>query len=174
MWGWDLSQKLFQRVQPFLTPKDITISRGCDGQQTVGQPGIEQAPCGTFVPYGCNPTIRLCRYQKGGHFAPHKDGGHDVDFERNLSLKTLMIYLNDDFEGGATSFYTNKQRTYTPGRPDLRTYSFHPKRGDCLLFNSQYVHDGGVLASGTKYIFRSEVMYRLKVPEEEAESEQQS
>lgn len=38
-------------------------------------------------------------------------------------------------------------------------YVFRPTAGACLVFDSDAVHDGGVLVNGTKYILRSEVMF---------------
>lgn len=78
-----------------------------------------------------------------------------------------MVYLNNEFEGGATSFYTDNQECYTDGDDDDRVHAFKPSVGDCLIFNSGIVHDGGVLATGTKYILRSEVMYRSALDDEQ-------
>ena len=71
-----------------------------------------------------------------------------------------MIYLNDDFEGGATRFFKEDQPHYCPGDPDKVIYSFRPTVGDALVFNSCITHDGAKLSQGEKYILRSEVMYR--------------
>jgi hypothetical protein len=71
-----------------------------------------------------------------------------------------MLYLNDDFEGGPTSFCQESQKHYAAGDPNKVLYSFRPVRGDCLIFNSKICHDGGTVTAGLKYILRSEIMYQ--------------
>ena len=42
----------------------------------------------------------------------HKDGiNFDKDNKQNMSYATLNIFLNDDFEGGETIFYSNDKNT---------------------------------------------------------------
>ena len=53
---------------------------------------------------GLNERFRFYRYQPGQKFARHRDGS----FERNpdeTSWITLMVYLNEGYEGGRTNFY---------------------------------------------------------------------
>jgi hypothetical protein len=40
------------------------------------------------------------------------------------------------------------------------TYALQPAAGDALVFNSKITHDGGEGRSVSKYMMRSEVMYR--------------
>jgi len=74
-------------------------------------------------------------------------------------MKTFMLYLNDDFEGGATNFYQENQLHYRQADPDKLIYSFRPQAGDALIFNSAILHAGEQVVKGNKYIMRSEVMY---------------
>lgn len=159
MWGFSLAGELFERISPFLDTQIMTVGKD-DGISEVGIDSQDLSE-GKYVPYGCNPTVRICRYRTGGHFVPHRDFGYVIQKGENFSIKTVMIYLSDEFEGGATSFYTDEQSLYTPGEDKHRTHSFRPKTGDALVFNSGIVHDGGVLTGGTKYILRSELMYRI-------------
>jgi hypothetical protein len=46
-------------------------------------------------------------------FAPHKDANFVKD-EDHRSTMTIMVYLNDQFEGGSTNFL----RSHTGGRKD--------------------------------------------------------
>merc|ERR1719384_2305470 len=71
-----------------------------------------------------------------------------------------MIYLNNEFEGGDTRFYSDNQSRYRPGLPENLVYTLRPVKGSCLVFNHRIVHDGGELLQGLKYILRTEVMYR--------------
>ena len=97
---------------------------------------------------GANERLRCYRYAVGQRFAPHYDGSFARD-ENERSLLTLMVYLNDDFEGGATSFLElDKDVT--------------PKRGTALLFQHAILHEGCVVTRGVKYALRSDVMYRRR------------
>ena len=71
-----------------------------------------------------------------------------------------MLYLNDDFEGGCTNFFGEEQRHYVRPKEENVIKKVKGRAGMALVFNSQLLHDGGVLEGGEKYIMRSEVMYR--------------
>ena len=113
---------------------------------------------GEWRPASVHQPLRICRYKPGGFFLPHHDEPVVVS-GRERSLRTLMVYLNDDYEGGATNFYSSRQKLYCPGDPTLRIHSFRPQTGDALIFFGAITHDGGPLLKGHKYILRSEIMY---------------
>jgi len=174
---------LFERILPFLEPSvdltgihDADDSDDGDSEETSGDekattasrevPTTKCWPKGVdhslrrwkWYPIGLNEVFRLCRYEPGGFFLPHFDGGYvRNEFER--SIKTCMVYLNDNFEGGPTSFYNDNQLHYHKVNPNNVLYEFKPQAGDVLIFNSKILHDGGAVTSGFKYIMRSEVMY---------------
>src|SRR5262249_27378395 len=52
---------------------------------------------------GLNERFRFYRYGPGQYFRWHHDGAFVRD-ERERSLFTVMVYLNEGFEGGATEF----------------------------------------------------------------------
>lgn len=57
----------------------------------------------------------MCKYEPGGHFAPHFDGHYVLqgDDEATVrSLKTFMMYLNGGFLGGTTNFVDESQTLY--------------------------------------------------------------
>jgi hypothetical protein len=82
-----------------------------------------------------------------------------IDPYNHRSLLTFLVYLNDEFEGVETHFYNDYQLQYQPPNPDNVIYTYKPKTGDLLVFNSEITHDAGTLYKGQKYIFRSEIMY---------------
>jgi prolyl 4-hydroxylase len=61
-----------------------------------------------------------------------------------MSLLTLMVYLNDDFAGGETSF---------------AEVAIVPHRGMALLFRHALFHEGRPVTRGVKYVLRSDVMF---------------
>jgi len=149
--GEDIADVLFKRALPYLN--DIQVR---ESERPRGVPAA--AMQGDWKPSTINPCFRVCRYDVGGFFSPH----HDGDFVRNStnrSLKTFMVYLNDDFEGGPTNFYDESQPHYAKAEPEKVIFSYRPERGSCLVFNHDITHDGGELRIGRKYIFRTEVLY---------------
>jgi len=158
----ELANLFFRRAMPYLADVFVPNMRSKDAvatpQSELEGVAWDMSP-GLWRPAGLNPMFRACRYDPGGFFQPHFDGGFDTSkFVR--SIKTFMIYLNDDFEGGPTSFYNEDQGHYSPGRYDNVIYELRPEKGSCLVFNHQITHDGGEVLSGRKYILRTEVMYQ--------------
>jgi hypothetical protein len=92
---------------------------------------------------GVNERFRFYRYDPGQTFRWHRDGS----FQRpsgERSRLTLMIYLNDDFEGGETRF----ERT-----------TIRPDKGMALFFVHRLLHEGSAVSRGRKYVMRTDVMY---------------
>lgn len=104
------------------------------------------ASIGNSEVVGLNELFRFYKYQKGQMFKKHRDQSF-IRNERESSYYTLLIYLNDDFEGGATSF---------------NLLELTPKKGTALVFLHNLEHEGKVLISGTKYVLRTDIMYVLK------------
>jgi prolyl 4-hydroxylase len=95
---------------------------------------------------GLKERMRCYRYRVGEYFGPHGDQSYPgLPGER--SLLTLMIYLNDDFEGGQTAFL------------DLGKV-IEPRRGRALLFQHMVLHEGRAVTRGIKYVLRTDVFYR--------------
>ncbi|NIF05844.1 oxidoreductase, 2OG-Fe(II) oxygenase [Chryseobacterium sp. Tr-659] len=91
-----------------------------------------------------NEMFRVYRYTSGQQFKMHRDGSY-IRNEKEKSLYTFMIYLNDDFEGGETEF------------ENLCTVS--PEKGTALIFHHPLRHEGKTLISGLKYVLRTDVMF---------------
>lgn len=96
---------------------------------------------------GANELFRCYRYKPGMRFAPHADGSFERD-ETEKSFYTFLIYLNGDFEGGETNFFT---------RPEV---SIKPVKGLGVLFQHPIVHEGALVQAGVKYVARTDLMYR--------------
>ena len=71
-----------------------------------------------------------------------------------------MLYLNDDFEGGGTAFYTPSREV---GSIDAHTVA--PRQGSVLVFPhgeaASLVHEGCFCKRGVKYIIRTDVLYSI-------------
>lgn len=150
-----LAALLFARIAPFLA-RDVDLLSADRSTRPKGIPADRTRA--VWRPHGLNEMFRICSYSPGGHFAPHLDGGH-VRSPSDASLQTFMLYLNDSFTGGSTRFFDDSQAAYRS--PDARKviFTYVPRRGDALVFNSELLHDGEALLTGHKFIMRSEVMY---------------
>ena len=89
--------------------------------------------------------LQILRYQPGQEYKAHTDAIPGLENQR---IKTMLVYLNDDFEGGETIF------------PKLEL-TICPARGEGLLFtnvdadgkpNPSVVHAGLPVESGVKFL----------------------
>ena len=117
---------------------------------------------------------RYIKYLPQGHFVPHYDGAKMLLYPAPaISCFTVQIYLNDDFEGGNTRFYSDYEpvryashdiprgevNKFKPSSPP--THEVKPETGCVLLFDhvNNVLHDGAEVKSGVKYIMRGDVLY---------------
>lgn len=106
-----------------------------------------------WVPVGLNERLRLYRYDVGPQFEWHRDGY----FRRTndeWSLFTFMVYLNDGFESGATSFSIHEVGVAPDG-----VLCVIPRKGMALLFHHPVMHRGDPVTAGRKFVLRTDVMY---------------
>ncbi len=99
---------------------------------------------------GANPRLRVYRYGPGERHGAHWDTV--VELAGGVqSLLTLVFYLNDGFDGGATEF------------PELgRTIA--PRRGRALLFQHRVLHEASEVVRGEKLVLRTDVLYSSNTP----------
>ncbi|KAI8921974.1 hypothetical protein DFJ77DRAFT_5872 [Powellomyces hirtus] len=148
----DILSMIFERCRPHLPP---VVAPNCELR-------------------GLNSRWRVYRYVPGAVYRPHIDGawpGSGLDpvtgnYEYDLykdrrSKLTFLVYLNDDFEGGSTTFFTPAARTGT-----LDAWPVTPRTGSVLCFphgdaKGALLHEGSRVTQGTKYIIRADVLYSL-------------
>ena len=95
---------------------------------------------------GLNEMFRFYKYESGQQFRKHRDQSY-IRNQTEASYFTFMIYLNEGFEGGDTTF------------DDV---VIRPKKGSALIFLHSLKHEGSMLISGKKYVLRTDIMYKLK------------
>jgi hypothetical protein len=83
-------------------------------------------------------ATQVVRYVPGNYYRDHID----VIEENPYRYFSIVCYLNEDFEGGRTTF------------PDLG-HSVAPGRGKAIVFPSTYVHRAEPVMSGEKYVLVS-------------------
>ena len=84
-----------------------------------------------------NPLVLTAKYNPGEQSHLHLDPPFDDEVKY-----TLLIYLNDNFEGGETKFYDDDFKL-------IKIVS--PKKGKGLLFDINLFHQGETVVSGNKY-----------------------
>ena len=112
---------------------------------------------------GLNERLRFLRYDEGQYFAPHFDGcfiRRHGKREGDTSFLTVMLYLNEDYEGGATTFLSSS--------PAENCLAVQPSEGMLLVFEHRVYHEGSCLEKGRKYAIRSDVMYTCKCSDRSA------
>ncbi|UPR01836.1 Fe2OG dioxygenase domain-containing protein [Chloropicon primus] len=155
----EITDRIFKRVGPLLP-------------QAMGKGGQHELR-------GINSRLRLYRYSPGAIYRPHVDGawpgsgsrtckddeGNDREvycydfFKDRWSRLTFLVYLNEEFEGGCTTFYTP-----APEEGRLEAYSVSPRTGSVLVFphggdSGSLVHEGSNVTRGAKYVIRTDVLY---------------
>ncbi|KAJ7040983.1 hypothetical protein C8F04DRAFT_1219605 [Mycena alexandri] len=129
---------------------------------------------------GINARFRLYRYRPGALYRPHIDGAwpasaldsttsppsyvYDSD-PTVYSRLTFLIYLNDDFDGGYTTFFLpSAEHGVLEARP------VKPRTGTVCVFphgaaRGSLLHEGSGVTQGAKYVIRTEVLYEVEKSE---------
>ncbi|KAI0436137.1 prolyl 4-hydroxylase [Xylaria telfairii] len=127
---------------------------------------------------GINRRFRVYRYVPGAEYRCHFDGGwppSGVDPKtgayiydasptdaKQSSLFTFLVYLNDEFEGGETTFFTPSIREGVmnahPVRPTMGSVALFP-HGDA---KGALLHEGTGVRKGAKYIIRTDVEFDVE------------
>lgn len=94
---------------------------------------------------GANPRLRIYRYGPGERHGAHWDTIVELA-DGVRSMLTLVFYLNDGFEGGATDF------------PELDA-RVAPRAGRALLFQHRVLHRACEVVQGEKFVLRTDVLY---------------
>ena len=114
-----------------------------------------------------NAKCRFLRYADGDSVQPHVDPAWDAcDPSKGVdgvapgarSWFTVIVYLDDGFRGGETTFFTPAG----DGAYDL--VSVAPRRGAALLFphgahRGSPLHEGSEVRGGSKHVLRTDVLY---------------
>lgn len=93
-----------------------------------------------------NERLRLYRYTVGQRFAPHMDHWYQPS-PRRITLLTVLVYLNEGFEGGATRFHEQLEDVVVP------------VRGRAAVFQHKIRHEGEPVLAGANYVLRTDIVY---------------
>lgn len=106
------------------------------------------------------PSFCVHRYYQGASMGAHND---QQDGNKNLKY-SIVIYLNDDYEGGEISFVLSDTDGELKDKPNENftiakenkqiNFGVKPKAGSALVFPSgaPYYHTAHIIKSGKKYM----------------------
>jgi prolyl 4-hydroxylase len=107
-------------------------------------------------PFENAEQLQVVKYEPNGFYNPHHDSCPDNNEESKNFLKsgghravTMLIYLSEGFEGGATRF-TNLDVEHKP--PKCSGILFYPLDKDEIQCHPHAEHGGLPVTSGEKYI----------------------
>ncbi|KZP05214.1 hypothetical protein FIBSPDRAFT_766202, partial [Athelia psychrophila] len=123
---------------------------------------------------GLNARFRVYRYVPGAIYRPHLDGAWPAsgvdpatgEYVYDSAPKddplwsrlTFLIYLNDEFSNGQTTFFLPSP---TIGVLDARPVK--PRQGSVLVFphgeTHALLHEGSPVTEGGKFVIRTDVLY---------------
>lgn len=125
-------------------------------------------------PLGLNARFRFYRYSQGDYFKAHTDGAWPgsrvVDgvlvadaYPDRFSAMTFLMFLNDDFTGGATRFLVTES---SGGNGSVNVVDIRTPAGGVLCFPHgmhplHCVHSSEPIEKGIKYIIRTDMLFEL-------------
>jgi hypothetical protein len=149
----DLSTRIFQRLQK---AENGVLRRLQQESAHLFSPGR--------VPIGCNPNLRVYKYEKGHSFCKHVDCSNVIGKEGGdllqgcLTEMSMLIYLSE-CKGGATRFHT--ERSNGKMKKDM-SFAFEPQLGALLLHvhgDHCLEHEAEPVIQGHKFILRTDLVY---------------
>lgn len=114
-----------------------------------------------------NKCFRINKYNESQEFKFHRDAQY-TQSHLVKSSHSILIYLNDGFDGGETVFRFPKKQYVNPGLTikqeleligsDYTDIVIQPKRGQMIIFDQRLLHAGQPVKSGTKYVLRTDLI----------------
>ena len=85
---------------------------------------------------------QFLRYEKGDFFVRHQDGNtHQLDFDHlRVRRISIVVFLNDDFTGGALKFHDGET-----------TFNLHGETGLLAAFRADVFHEVVPVISGQRF-----------------------
>lgn len=141
-----LAERLFERLAPLLI--DPACPQDCDFTGKSYHP---------FMPVGVNPQMRVMRYNNtSSDYSAKIVNNVHVQGNQHVGFWTILLYLNDDFEGGETAIYYNE-----PKEGKKMAYIVKPKVGKVLCVPHFQTYSDLAIRKGTKFVARAESIFAV-------------
>ncbi len=159
----ELADAIFSRILPHLANAMQATQAGRQLAKRCGRPRE------------FNERLRFLRYTGGEFFEQHMDGcytrprAHPKAGDR--SCLTVLLYLNEGYNGATRVFNTNHGRHLRAGEGQEEEPSFHdvvPEAGMLFVHDHAILHSGEPITGGTKYVIRTDIMFTFAKPEADA------
>lgn len=167
----NISTKLYERVTSYI-PDDLSFMQDNVYFNSASK-GSEWTKSHVFS------KLRLYKYNEGDAFPEHLDykvqrkivkmDKDRKEFRRYVqqSFLTLLVYLNDDFEGGETGYWpdqTGIRCRFLNKDEKLHSKKEHqikivPTKGTGVIQDQNILHEGIPPIKGTKYILRTDIIH---------------
>ncbi|VEU42004.1 unnamed protein product [Pseudo-nitzschia multistriata] len=164
----ELSDRIFQRLKGMT----ITPNKNCGngkGDANSSKPKETNAcptilsriqndtadlypPPKSYGPIGCNPNLRVYRYDEGHAFGRHVDETNAVC--GGATEMTMLVYLSA-CRGGATRFHigSGRRSSFLAFEPEVGALLLHVHGKHCLE------HEADAVLAGQKYVLRTDLVY---------------
>eukprot|EP00967_Tisochrysis_lutea_P049987 scaffold61381_cov33-Tisochrysis_lutea.AAC.3 len=106
--------------------------------------------------------MRFIEYSLGGYIAPHTDGPTFDQTAHASSTHTMLLYLRDVDDGGATCFLRSLDETTRP------LAAVQPRAGSILIFPHGTPHMGEACGTQPKMLLRGDLVLSPPVADDEA------
>ena len=103
-----------------------------------------------MILHSINYKLKFLKYCKGDYFTRHYDG-NNISENGSKSQISILIYLNNDYEGAYTTFFKDKE--------DFNGFIIKPSIGMVCLMDQKIEHEVNALINGNKYVIRTDLMY---------------
>ena len=168
----EFSSKFWETLQP-------TVNAMLTENNMPTQPLGFDVSRGDWKLHGLNAGFRINKYtaEEKQFFSAHKDAQYCPNGDRR-SLLTVLVYLNEDFEGGLTKFYFPKIsddeivskgmckdksveeeiRSFGGLLVGYNAFTIKPSVGKAVIFSQNILHESTILEGRTKYILKTDVV----------------
>ena len=165
-----ISNSLWNKIKPHMPPDVSHLS----ASGYVSNTHVAKE----WKPVKVNDRLRIYKYEVGEVFPEHIDYKMCRKVYKNgkqyqqMTFMTLLIYLNDSFEGGQTGFWTchdeigKKEHCRFLRASENKPHQVvvNPSIGMALINDQNLLHEGMPPTKGTKYVLRTDVVYERELP----------
>lgn len=188
-----LTEQVWQRILKATAEKDRAAQNSLVHVPWINERHQKRNTGKVFSAVGLNERVCFERHDPGAFQAPHCDSPCVRNMEAGVerygeqSFISFQLFLNDDFEGGATRFVPQEHGDCDCGesaendtledgvggiilhaskraRTKPKSVDVAPRTGSVVMYQHDCLHQNAVVRSGRQYLLRSDLMYTSQGP----------